>query len=88
MKITALLTTLLFSATLTSACGDNAYRCVTKDGSVSQDWELSKKCAKNVGANDDCWCSHWAEYYIDPWGKQIDEFKKCCEDHDAHWREC
>ncbi|KAK0619124.1 hypothetical protein B0T14DRAFT_566016 [Immersiella caudata] len=76
MKIIALLTTLLFSATLTSACGSNAYRCITRESS-EKDWQLSKKCGGKVGADEDCYCSHWAEYFMDPYGDQIEKFKEC-----------
>ncbi|KAK0652453.1 hypothetical protein B0T16DRAFT_406211 [Cercophora newfieldiana] len=88
MKILSIVSAILLSATLTSACGDNAYRCVTRGGSGDDDWKLSQKCAKKNGVEDDCYCSHRAEYFQDPSGEQIEKFKDCCTSHGADWMEC
>lgn len=44
---------------------------------------------KRIG--DTCYCSHWAEYYCDPYGSdQIQKFKDCCEGQgeNYYWDEC
>lgn len=80
--------TLLLYVAIASACGDNAYRCINPEGSISQDWAKTNYCCNQL-AEDTCYCSHRAETYCDPYGPNIDRFKKCCESFtDFSWREC
>ncbi|TGO31403.1 hypothetical protein BHYA_0987g00010 [Botrytis hyacinthi] len=66
---------LLLAATTAYACGDNAYRCKNPDKSVDEMWQVTHKICNNL-REDDCYCSHWAEYYCDPFGDNIGKFKQ------------
>lgn len=80
---------ILLLASAVYACGDNAYRCKNPDASVSEDWEVTNKICTQLG-EDTCYCSHWAEYYCDPFGDNIAKFKQMCEAHaeNWYWTEC
>ncbi|TGO81895.1 hypothetical protein BPOR_0980g00010 [Botrytis porri] len=69
----------LLAATTAYACGDNAYRCKNPDKSVDEMWQVTHKICNNL-QEDDCYCSHWAEYYCDPYGGNVEKFKQQCED--------
>ena len=72
-----------------SGCGSNAYRCVNEGGSVGDDWVVTRACMKKIGFDSTCYCSHMAETYADPFGSDINDFKKCCPTF-SHYsaREC
>ncbi|CAD6441808.1 2b5ef486-8f2c-4841-ade2-4051bedebba8 [Sclerotinia trifoliorum] len=80
---------LLLSATTAYACGGNAYRCKNPDKSVDEMWAVTRKICNNL-KEDDCYCYHWAEYYCDPYGDNIEKFKHACvnEGDDWYWTEC
>ena len=72
-----------------SGCGNNAYRCVNGRGSVEDDWKVTRECIEKVGFDSTCFCSHMWETYADPYGSDINEFKKCCAGYDGYYaREC
>lgn len=66
------------------ACGDNAYRCKNPDKSVQEHWTVTKNIADQL-REDTCYCYHWAEYYADPYGDNIQKFKSLCEDRGENW---
>ena len=72
-----------------SACGDNAYRCKHPDKSITDHWKATHSICKDLG-EDDCYCSHWAEYYCDPSSDNIQKFKDACLNlgGDWYWNEC
>jgi hypothetical protein len=74
----------LLYASVAYASGDNAYRCKNPDNTVDEDWKATEAICDKLGA-DDCYCSHWAEYYCDPYGDNIDKFKKECEAKGGNW---
>lgn len=78
------LATLLLGASVAYACGDNAFRCKNPDKSVSEMYKVTKDICDNLG-EDDCYCSHWAEYYCDPYGDNIAKFKTQCENQGENW---
>jgi len=80
---------LLLSAATAYACGDNAYRCKNPDKSVDEMWKVTHKICNDI-KEDDCYCSHWAEYYCDPFGDNIKKFKEQCENEgdNWYWNEC
>jgi hypothetical protein len=81
--------TFLLYIALTSACGENAYRCVNPDGSVEDDWAKTQECAVKLGTLSECWCWGLAQFHIDAPSDKIDAFKKCCESSENFgWREC
>jgi hypothetical protein len=84
MKMLVLLS--LFTSVAMS-CGDGAYRCVNPDDTPAQNWERTKTCMDKVGGSD-CWCYHWAEYYVDV-GDNVQAFQDCCSGFDGYSsREC
>ncbi|KAI8664695.1 hypothetical protein NCS56_00903200 [Fusarium sp. Ph1] len=74
------LTTLLLDAPIVHACGNNAYRCKNPDASIEEMWRVTHQICNDLG-EDDCYCYHWAEYFCDPSGDNIDKFKQKCQDH-------
>ena len=90
MRFLLVLSTLIIMA---NACGDNAYRCVNPDQSVSNDWEVTKFCIVDVGLGprSTCWCYAWAEDYVTLRVDMIKKFGECCSRHggDGYYaREC
>jgi hypothetical protein len=79
-----LLTFILLAAPAAYACGDNAYRCKNPDVSVEKMWKVTHSICNNL-KEDDCYCSHWAEYYCDPTGDNIQKFKDQCEEKGEKW---
>ncbi|KAF7888575.1 uncharacterized protein EAF02_003116 [Botrytis sinoallii] len=80
---------LLIAATTAYACGDNAYRCKNPKKIIAEEWKATHEICNNL-REDDCYCSHWAEYYCDPYGGNIQKFKDQCEakGSDWYWSEC
>ena len=88
-SIMQFLTILLLAAPAVYACGDNSYRCKSPDATVDQMWQVTHRICDNL-AEEDCYCSHWAEYYCDPYGDNIQKFKSQCEEEGEgwYWAEC
>ena len=83
------LSALLLSVSAVYACGENAYRCKNPNVSVNEMWVVTHRICDKLG-EDDCYCSHWAEYYCDPSGYNIQKFKDEClaQGEDWYWSEC
>ena len=71
-----------------SACGNNAYRCIKDGGTVDMDWKITVQCMNKIGFAETCTCIHRLEVYFDPYGLDINAFKKCCADFGYYAREC
>ena len=73
---------------LTNACGDNAYRCQNPENGRDDDWAMTRSICNDL-KEDDCWCSHRAEFFCDPYGDNIAKFKEMCDSHQGYdWNEC
>jgi hypothetical protein len=84
-----LLTLILLVVPAVYACGDNAYRCKNNDVTVDTDWDTTKSICNSLGEST-CWCYNAAENYCDPFGDNIQNFKKKCEawGDNWYWDEC
>jgi len=79
----------LFTALAAASCGDDAYRCTNPDGTIANDFLKSKECAAKLGITQTCWCSYWAEDYIEVPEDKVEDFKNCCESSEGFsTREC
>ncbi|KAH6970267.1 hypothetical protein HG530_011741 [Fusarium avenaceum] len=59
------------------------------DKTIQEMHEVTKQICNDLG-EDDCYCSHWAEYSCDPFGDNIQKFKEKCEKQGEnwYWNEC
>jgi len=76
--MTKFVSLLLCCASIVFACGDNAYRCKNSDVSTGEMWKVTKDICDDL-KEETCYCFHWAEYYCEPQGDNIQKFKDACE---------
>lgn len=61
------------------SCDDYAIRCVNPEGTIGDDYCITRACMMQVEIADTCWCSHMAEDYADVGSAKAGDFEKCCQ---------
>ena len=79
-----LLKILMVAAPAVYACGDDAYRCNSRDASASEIQQATRSICDSLG-EDMCYCSVYAEDFCDPGGDNIQKFKASCEEYGKGW---
>ena len=67
---------------------DATIRCASvHQGNQVDEWKLTQECMNELGNARDCYCWSTASYFAVA-NNNLAEFKLCCAEKSATWKEC